>query len=132
MVITMKKQKDEKIKSLRSCHASIAALCVMGVLAVIFIENWGEMVVWLPIAFAVFFDGKYEKVDELAKQNLAKANTITMWMLFAAMIIFGMYARYHAIPVSFIIIVICSVLAIRSILFLIFDTSFGGTEETDG
>ena len=128
----MKKQKVEKIKSLRSYHVSIAALSAMGVLAVIFIDNWSEMIVWLPIAVSIFFDGKYEKVDELAKQNLAKTNTIAMWILFAALCFFGMFARYHAIPVSFIIIVICSVLAIRSILFLIFDTSFGDTEESDG
>lgn len=128
----MKKQKNEKIKSLRSYHVSIAVLSAMGVLAVIFIDNWSEMTVWLPIAVTIFFDGKYEKVDELAKQNLAKTNTIAMWILFAALCFFGMFARYHAIPVSFIIIVICSVLAIRSILFLIFDTSFGDTEESDG
>lgn len=128
----MKKQKIEKIKSLRSYHASIAALSAMGVLAVIFIDDWSEMAVWLPIALAIFCDGKYEKVDELAKQNIAKTNTIAMWMLAAALCFFGMFARNHTIPVSFIIIVICSVFAIRSILFLIFDTSFGDTEESDG
>lgn len=104
----------------------------MGVLSVIFIDNWSEMIVWLPIAVSIFCDGKYEKVDELAKQNLAKTNTIAMWLLFAALCFFGMFARYHAIPVSFIVVVICSVLAIRSILFLIFDTSFGDMEESDG
>lgn len=128
----MKKQKVEKIKSLRSYHVSIAALSAMGVLAVIFIDNWSEMIVWLPIAVSIFCDGKYEKVDELAKQNLAKTNTIAMWLLFAALCFFGMFARYHAIPASFTVVVICSVLAIRSILFLIFDTSFGDTEESDG
>lgn len=128
----MKKQKVEKVRSLRSYHASIAALSAMGVLAVTFIDNWSEMVVWLPIAVAVFCDGKYEKVDELAKQNIAKTNTIAMWMLAAALCFFGMFARYHTIPVSFIIIVICSVFAIRSIMFLIFDTSFGDTEDSDG
>lgn len=128
----MKKQKVEKIKSLRSYHVSIAALSAMGVLAVLFINNWSEMITWLLIAVSIICDGKYEKVDELAKQNLAKTNTIAMWMLFAALCYFGMYARYHAIPASFIVVVICSVLAIRSILFLIFDTSFGDTEESDG
>lgn len=128
----MKKQNHKKIKSLRSYHISIATLSAVCVLAVIFIENWGEVISWLPLAFAVFFDGKYEKVDELAKQNLAKVNTIAMWMLFVALCIFGMFARYHTVPVSFIVIVICSVIAIRSILFLIFDTSFGNTEESDG
>lgn len=128
----MKKQKVEKIKSLRSYHAAIAVLSAFGVLAVIFIDNWNEMVVWLLIAVSIFCNGKYEKVDELAKQNIARANSIAMWMLFAALCYFGMYARYRTIPAAFIIIVICSVLAIRSILFLIFDTSFGNTEESDG
>lgn len=128
----MKNQKPEELKSLRLYHTGIAAFSILGALAVLFIDNWSEMIVWTPIAFCIFFDGKFEKVDELAKQNLAKTNTVAMWLLFAALCVFAMYARFHAISVSFIIIVICSVLAVRSILFLIFDTSFGDTEGADG
>lgn len=128
----MKKQNNEKIISLRLWHSVIVALSALSALAVIFIENWNEIFMWLSIAVAILCNGKYEKVDELAKQNIAKANTIAMWLFFAALCYFGMYARFHAIPASFIIIVIFSVLAIRSILFLIFDTSFGDTGESDG
>lgn len=128
----MKKQKVEKMISLRLWHSVIIALSVLSVLAIIFIDNWNEVFMWLSIAVAILCNGKYEKVDELAKQNLAKVNTISMWLFFAALCYFGMYARYHAIPASFIIIVIFSVFAIRSILFLIFDTSFGTKEESDG
>lgn len=128
----MKKQKSVKIKSLHSYHAVVASLSALSVLAVIFIDNWREMFAYLPIFVAVFLDGKYEKVDELAKQNLAKTNTVAMWLLFAALFVFCLYARYHALSASAIIVTIFSVLAIRSILFLIFDTTFGKTEESDG
>lgn len=129
----MKKQNVEKIISLRLWHSVIIAFSALSALAVIFIDNWNEIFMWLSIAVAILCsNGKYEKVDELAKQNIAKANTIAMWLLFAALCYFGMYARYHEIPALFIIIAIFSVLAIRSILFLIFDTSFGETEESDG
>ena len=131
--IKMNQNKSEKTKSLRYFHAVIAALSALGILAVLFMEDWGEMTVWFPIAVAVFFDGKFEKTDELAKQNLGKANTVTMWVLFAAFIFFGMFARFHAISMESIMIVIFSALAVRSILFSILDMSFlGGAEESDG
>ena len=114
----------EPIKSLRSYHAAIAALSAFGIIAILFLDDWSEMVVWLPIAVAVFFDGKFEKADELAKQNLAKANTLIMWILFAAFAIIGMFARNSAIPATIFIGIICALLAIRSILFLIMDTTF--------
>lgn len=111
----------ETIKSLRSYHAAIAALSVFGIIAILFLDNWS---VWLPIAVAIFFDGKFEKADELAKQNLAKANTLIMWILFAAFAVIGMFARNSAIPAAVFIGIICALLAIRSIFFLITDTTF--------
>ena len=115
--------KTEKIKSLKSYHATLAALSAMGLLAVIFIDNWGDMIMWLPMAVAICCDGKYEKKDELARLNLYKANTVTMWMLFIVLGWFGMYARFHAVPVSHIVGAACAVIAIRSLLFLFFDRS---------
>ena len=81
--------KNEKIKSLKSYHATLAGLSAMGLLAVIFIDNWGDMIMWLPMAIAIFCDGKYEKRDELARLNLYKANTVTMWILFIVLGWFG-------------------------------------------
>ena len=115
--------KNEKIKSLKSYHATLAGLSAMGLLAVIFIDNWGDMIMWLPMAVAIFCDGKYEKRDELARLNLYKANTVTMWILFIVLGWFGMYARFHAVPVSHIVGAACAVIAIRSLLFLFFDRS---------
>jgi len=123
--------KKQEIKTLKSFHATLAALSVLGLLAVIFIENWGEMTMWLPMAAAVCFDGKYEKTDELARLNLSKANTITMWVLFAALCWFAMYARFHAVPVSHFVVVLCGVLAFRSILFLILDRTPKADESED-
>ena len=122
------KQFEVKTQSLKSYHMALAGLSVMGILAVCFIDNWGDMVVWLPLAIAVFFDGKKEKADELAKLNISKANTVAMWLLFAAFAVFGMFARNCAIPTAPIVAVLCSVLAIRSILFLIFDRAPAGEE----
>lgn len=122
------KQSEKKIKTLKSYHAMLAALSVLGVLWVLFIDNWGDAFVWLPIAVGIFFDGKYEKADELAKLNIHKSNTIAMWLLFAALAGFGAYAKARVITPALIVIVICAVLAIRSILFLLFDRAPAGEE----
>ncbi|MBQ5338934.1 MAG: hypothetical protein J6Z40_07195 [Oscillospiraceae bacterium] len=124
-------KKQETIKSLRSYHATVAVLSALGTLAVLFLDNWSEIIVWLPIAVAVFFDGKYEKADELAKQNLGKANTLTMWILFTVFAVIGMFARNSAIPSAVFIVIIFAALAIRSICFLLMDTPFGNKEGTD-
>ena len=117
-----------KTQSLKSYHMALAGLSIMGVLAVFFIDNWGDCAVWLPIAVAILFDGKKEKADELAKLNIYKANSVAMWLLFTAFAVFGMYVRVHTITAAPIVVVICAVLAIRSILFLIFDRAPAGEE----
>ena len=128
----MKQENPKKIKSLRWYHAAIIILSVLGILAVLFMDNWSEIATWLPIAVVICFDGKFEKEDELVKQNISRANTITMWGLFAALCVFAMHARFHAISVELILAVMFSAFAIRSILFIIFDCSFIGKEESDG
>ena len=120
------KQSEKKIKTLKSYHAMLASLSVLGVLWVLFIDNWGDAFVWLPIAVGIFFDGKYEKADELAKLNIHKSNTIAMGLLFAALAGFGVYAKARVITPALIMIVICAVLTIRSILFLLFDRAPAG------
>ena len=128
----MKQENPKKIKSLRWYHAAIIILSVLGILAVLFMDNWSEMIGYLPIAVAICSDGKFEKADELVRQNLSRANTITMWILFAVLCVFAMHARFHAISVAHILVVMFSAFAIRSVLFIIFDFSFIGKEESDG
>lgn len=128
----MKRNEHEKIKSLRLYHAGIIALSVLGVLAVAFTDNWDEYLVWFPIAVTIFFDGRFEKNDELAKLNIGKANTVTMWLLIAALIYLGMFARFHTIRTVAIIIMIFLAFAIRSVLFLIFDITLLGGNNSNG
>ena len=110
-----------KIKTLKSYHAMLAALSVLGVLWVLFIDHWGDMLVWWPIVVGICFDGKKEKADEMAKLNISKANTVAMWLLFSAFAVFAMYAKARTITSAQIVLVVCAVLAVRSILFLFFD-----------
>ena len=128
----MKKERPGNIKSLRWYHAAIIMLSALGALAVLFVDNWSEMIWLLPIAVATCFDGKFEKSDELVKQNISRANTITMWILFAVLCVFAMHARFHAISAAHILLVMFSAFALRSVLFIIFDCSFIGKEQSDG
>ncbi len=128
----MKQENPKRIKSLRWYHVGIIILSAFGVLAVLFMDNWSELTTWLPIAVAICLNVKFEKADELVKQNLSRANTITMWILFAVLCVFAMHARFHAISVAHILVVMFSAFAIRSILFIFFDFSFIGKEESDG
>ena len=125
-------QPPKNIKPLRWYHAAIIVLSALGTLAVLFVDNWSEMIWLLPIAAATCFDGKFEKSDELVKQNISRANTITMWVLFAVLCVFAMHARFHAISAAHILVVMFSAFALRSILFIIFDCSFIGKEQSDG
>lgn len=129
--INMKHESFKKIKSLRWYHATIIILSIFGILAIIFMDNWNEMVVWLPLVVAICLDGKFEKTDELAKHNLSKANTVTMWILFAVLCELAMSARFHVISVKHILVAMFSAIAIGSILFIIFDISFLGKEESN-
>lgn len=125
----MKRENSKKIKSLRRWHMIIIILSVFGIAAVLFMDNW---ITWLPIMAAICFDGKFEKSDELAKQIVSRANIITLWTLFAVLGVFAMYARFHTLTVVHILVAMLSALAIRSLLFIIFDCSFMGKEKSDG
>lgn len=111
----------KKIKSLRSFHAFFAALSLLTMLNIIFMDNSENWFSYLPIFIAICFDGKFEKKDELAKLNLAKANVVTMWALIAALIVMYTLGRYNAIPAYYYLIAISGALTLRSALFLIFD-----------
>lgn len=128
----MKHNEHEKVRSLRLYHLSLAGLSVLGVLAVIFIDNWSEQIIWLPIAVTILFDGKFEKSDELAKTNTGRANSVTLWFMFAVMLYFAMFARSRTISAAMIVIAMFLAIAIRSVLFLILDGAFVGEKESDG
>ena len=121
------KQLNVKAQSLKEYHTGLASAAAFGVLAVFLFDNLGDLVVWLPMAIAIVCSKK-EKADELARMNISKANTVSMWLLFIAFGVFGVYARAHTITAAHIVVVICAVLAIRSILFLIFDRAPAGEE----
>ena len=110
-----------KIKSLRLYHAFFAALSLFTMLIIIFMDNWVDWFHFLPILVVICFDGRFEKNDELAKQNLTKANTAVMWALIAALVMLYMRGRFHPIPAPRYLIIICAALFLRSVLFLIFD-----------
>ena len=126
------KQSEVKTQSLKDYHIGLVSVAVAGILIVFLFDKLSDWVGWLPMFLAMAFDGKKEKADELAKLNIYKANTVSMWLLFAAFAVFGMFARNHTVAAAPIVAVLCAVLAIRSILFLIFDRAPAGEEDADG
>lgn len=122
-------KKETKIKSLRTYHAIFAALSLMTLLVIIFMDNWGDWYHVLMILAAVCFDGKFEKNDELAKEHLRKANTAAMWFLIVALTMLYMKGRFHPIPATRYIIIICAALFLRSVVFLVFDRPLKSEDE---
>ena len=117
-------KKETKIKSLTLYHAFLAVLSLVTMLIIIFTHDWGNWFHVLPILGVVCFNGKFEKNDELARQNIAKANTVVMWALISVLVLAYMYGRFHTIPASRYLIYICAALFLRSVLFIIFDRTF--------
>ena len=124
-------KKETKIKSLRLYHAFFAALSLLTMLIIIFMDNWGDWFHFLPILVVICFGGKFEKNDELARQHLAKANTAVMWTLIAALVMLYMRGRFHPIPAPRYLITICAALSLRSVLFLIFDRALENEEKDE-
>ncbi len=124
-------KKETKIKSLKLYHAFFAALSLCTMLIIIFMDNWVDWFHFLPILVVICFDGKFEKNDELARQHLAKANTAVMWTLIAALVMLYMRGRFHPIPATRYLIIICAALFLRSVLFLIFDRTLEIEEKVE-
>ena len=114
-------KKENKIKSLTTYHIFLALLSLVTALIIIFTDCWGNWFHVLPILAVLCFDGRFEKNDELARQNLAKANTAVMWALIAALVMSYLRGRFHPIPASRYLIFIFAALFLRSMLFLVFD-----------
>lgn len=122
-------KKETKIKSLRTYHAFFAVLSLMTLLIIIFMDNWGDWYHVLMILVAICFDGKFEKNDELTKEYLGKANTVAMWFLMVALAMLYMRGRFHPIPATRYIIIICAALFLRSVVFLVFDRPLKSEDE---
>lgn len=117
-----------KNTSLKTVHIIIAALSVIGILIVSLVDGWGKMVFVFPALASAFCSGNLEKKDEMAKDDLSKANSVTMWFMFIVLAFFGMASRFHYIHSSAFVIAICMAFAVRSIMFIIFDSAFGSKE----
>lgn len=124
------KTKKNQIRTLRDKHFCIICIMIAGVIMMEFTDNWGSYTgIAFPLA-AIILDGKYETEDELVKQNLARSNSIVMWFLLAALIVLAGYDRWQDLSYTVYLCIVCAALALRSILFLLFDrTPRTDTEE---
>lgn len=120
----------KKIKKLKTLHIFTALAAVCSMLSAFLlrdIDEFMDIITYIFIFAAIFFSGytvkNTEPEDELAKQNISKANTIVMWglilILGAMFMITGRPAR--SIPNFTYAFVISSAIAMRSLLFLFFD-----------
>lgn len=121
--------KKTKIVTLRTIHiATVAAAAVIIAGGLIF-GGWSDWIMYVCIAFTLICDGRSEKEDELVKENMAKATKITFWALIGVMVYWGLKARFHAVSAVSFLVVILGAVALRSLLFLIFDMTPKSAEE---
>ena len=114
---------DVSPKSLKYLHIGIIAISIFSIALVWIAEDWGDYIVWVNIAVALLFSGKFETEDELAKLNVLKADRITMYVLFAAMILFAMYVKYRTLKPEMLIVFIAGSFVLRSVIFLLLDST---------
>lgn len=114
---------DVSPKSLKYLHIGIIVISIFSIALVWIAEDWGDYIVWVNIAVALLFSGKFETEDELAKLNVLKADRITMYVLFAAMILFAMYLKYRTLNSEMLIAVIAGSFILRSVIFLLLDST---------
>ena len=114
---------DVSPKSLKYLHIGIIAISIFSIALVWIAEDWGDYIVWVNIAVALLFSGKFETEDELAKLNVLKADRITMYVLFAAMILFARYVKYRTLNSAMLIAVIVGSFVLRSVIFLLLDST---------
>ncbi len=73
-------------------------------------------------ALICLFCGPYEKIDELVEKNLSIANKYTLLLLLIMLIIFSLLVKNNVtISSNTFSLIVCTAVAIRSILFLGFD-----------
>lgn len=114
---------DVSPKSLKYLHIGIIVISIFSIALVLFAEDWGDYIVWVNIAVTLLCCDKFETEDELAKLNILKADRITMYVLFAAMILFAMYLKYRTLNSEMLIAVIAGSFILRSVIFLLLDST---------
>ena len=114
---------DVSPKSLKYLHIGIIVISIFSIALVLFAEDWGDYIVWVNIAVTLLCCDKFETEDELAKLNILKADRITMYVLFAAMILFAMYVKYRTLNSAMLIAVIAGSFVLRSVIFLLLDST---------
>ena len=124
-----KTDKKTKIVTLRTIHIAVVIAAVVIIAGGLIFGGWSEWISYVCIAFALICDGKSEKEDELVKENMGKATKFTFWALIGVLVYWGLKARFHAISAVSFLIVILVAIALRSLLFLIFDMTPKSAEE---
>ena len=114
---------DVSPKSLKYLHIGIIVISIFSIALVLFANDWGDYIVWVNIAVTLLCCDKFETEDELAKLNILKADRITMYVLFAAMILFAMYVKYRTLNSAMLIAVIAGSFVLRSVIFLLLDST---------
>ncbi|SEH77267.1 hypothetical protein SAMN02910265_02603 [Ruminococcus flavefaciens] len=123
------KTNKKKIVTLRTTHIATVIAAVVIIAGGLILGGWSDWIMWVCIAFTLICDGQSEKEDELVKENMAKATKFSFWALIGALVYFGLKARYHAISATAFLVVILGAVALRSLLFLIFDMTPKAAEE---
>ena len=114
---------DVSPKSLKYLHIGIIVISIFSIALVLFANDWDDYIVWINIAVTLLCCDKFETEDELAKLNILKADRITMYVLFAAMILFAMYVKYRTLNSAMLIAVIAGSFVLRSVIFLLLDST---------
>ncbi len=114
---------DVSPKSLKYLHIGIIVISIFSIALVLFANDWDDYIVWINIAVTLLCCGKFETEDELAKLNILKADRITMYVLFAAMILFAMYVKYRTLKPEMLIVFIAGSFVLRSAIFLLLDST---------
>lgn len=114
---------DISPKSLKYLHIGIIVISIFSIALVLFANDWDDYIVWINIAVTLLCCGKFETEDELAKLNILKADRITMYVLFATMILFAMYIRYRTLKPETMIVFIAGSFVLRSVIFLLLDST---------
>ncbi|MBP5578006.1 MAG: hypothetical protein J6X56_00775 [Ruminococcus sp.] len=129
--MSIKANTKKKIVTLRTTHLVIVISAIVIIAGGLIFGGWSEWIFYASILIPILLDGKSEKEDELVKENMAKATKISFWALIGVMVYFGLKARFHAISAVSFLVVIFGAVALRSLLFLMFDVlpSLGAENE---
>lgn len=115
------KTKEGQIKTLREKHIGIIGVAIYGIVLLLLTDNWGSYIGIMLALGGSIGTYRYEKKDELVKQNLDKSNSIVMWVLLVALIVLAGYNKWQDLPYTVYLCIACAALALRSTFFLWFD-----------